>query len=62
MIQTHFWKMEIIINPRTYTNLGSLVVAIKTHTEYGRQMHKGQIHAWNAILGSGIVKKAGQLL
>ncbi len=61
MIQTHFWKMEIIINPRTYTYMGSLVVAVKTHTEYGRHVHKGQIQGWNAILGSGIVKKAGQL-
>jgi hypothetical protein len=60
MIQTHFWKMEIIINPRTYTYMGGLVVAVKTHTEYGRHVRKGQIQAWNAILGSGIVKKAGQ--
>ena len=61
MIQTHFWKMEIIINPRTYTYMGGLVVAVKTHTEYGRHVRKGQIQAWDAILGSGIVKKAGQL-
>jgi len=37
------------------------VIAVKTHTEYGRHVHKGQIQGWNAILGSGIVKKAGQL-
>jgi hypothetical protein len=61
MIQTHFWKMEIIINPRTYTYMGLLVIAVKTHTEYGRHVRKGQIRAWNAILGSAIVKKAGQL-
>jgi hypothetical protein len=61
MIQRHFWKMEIIINPRTYTFMGLLVVAVKTHTEYGRHVRKGQIQAWNAILGSGIVKKAGQV-
>jgi hypothetical protein len=60
MTQTHFWKMEIIINPRTYTYMGLLVVAVKTHTEYGRHVRKGQIQAWNAVLGSGIVKKAGQ--
>ena len=61
MIQTHFWKMEIIINPRTYTYMGLLVVAVKTHTEYGRHVRNRQIQAWNAILNSGIVKKAGQL-
>jgi hypothetical protein len=61
MIQTHLWKMEIIINPRTYTYMGLLVVAVKTHTEYGRHVPKGRIQAWNAILGSGIVKKAGQV-
>jgi hypothetical protein len=60
MIQTHFWKMEIIINPRTYTYMGVLVVAVKTHTEYGRHVRKGQIQAWNAMLGSGVVQKAGQ--
>jgi hypothetical protein len=61
MIQTHFWKMEIIINPRTYTYMGLRVVAVKTHTEYGRHVRKGQIQAWNAVLGSGIVKKVGQV-
>jgi hypothetical protein len=61
MIQTHFWKMEIIIDPRTYTYMGVLVIAVKTHAEYGRHVDKGQIQAWNAILDSGIVKKAGQL-
>jgi len=60
-IQAHFWKMEIIINPRTYTYMGVLVVATKTHTEYGRYVPKGRIQAWNAVLGSAIVKKAGQV-
>jgi hypothetical protein len=60
-IQRHFWKMEIIINPRTYTYMGLLVVAVKTHTEYGNHVRKGSIEGWNAVLGSGIVKKAGQL-
>ena len=61
MIQRRFWKMEIIINPRTYTYMGGLTIAVKAHTEYGRYVHKGSIEGWNAILGSGIVKKAGQL-
>jgi len=60
MIQTNSWKMEIIINPRAYTYMGLLVIATKTHTEYGHLVRKGQIQAWNAILGSAIVQKAGQ--
>jgi hypothetical protein len=61
MIQTHFWKTEIIINPRTYTYMGLMEVAVKTHTEYGRLVHKGQIRTWGATIGSAIVKKAGQV-
>lgn len=61
MIQTHLWKMQVIINPRTYTYMGAKVVAVKTHTEYGRHVPKGRIQVWNAILGSGIVKKPGQV-
>ena len=60
-IQAHFWKMEMIINPRTYTYMGVLVVAAKTHTEYGHLVRKGQIQAWTSVLGSAIVKKAGQV-
>ena len=61
MIQQGFLKMEIIINPRTYTYMGSLWVVDKTLIKYGKHLHKGSIWGWNAILGSGIVKKAGQL-
>ncbi len=61
MIQAHFWKMEIIINPRTYTYMGGLVIATKTHTEYGHFVPKGQVQSWTAVLGSAIVKKAGQV-
>jgi hypothetical protein len=60
-IQPHFWKMEMIINPRTYTYMGLLVVATKTHTDYGHVVRKGQIQGWTAVLGSAIVKKAGQV-
>jgi hypothetical protein len=60
MIQTHLWKVEIILNPRTYTYMGLLVIATKTRTEYGHLVRKGQIQAWNAVLGSAIVQKAGQ--
>ena len=61
MIQAHSWKTEIIINPRTYTYMGLLEIAVKAHTEFGRHVPKGRIRNWDAILGSGIVKKAGQL-
>ena len=61
MIQQGFVKMEIIINPRTYTYMGVLQVIVKTTFKYGQHLHKGTIWAWNAILSSGIVKRAGQL-
>jgi hypothetical protein len=61
IIQTHFWKTEIIINPRTYTYMGLIEVAVRTHSEYGRHVHKGQIRTWVATIGSGIVKKPGQV-
>jgi hypothetical protein len=60
MIQTQLWKTEIIINPRTYTYMGLLEVAIKTHTGYRRHVRKGQIRTWGATISSAIVKKAGQ--
>lgn len=59
-IQNGYLKQEIIINPRTYTYLGSLAVVAKTRTEYGKHLRKGSIQGLNAILGGGIVKKAGQ--
>ena len=66
MIENGFMKEEIIINPRTYLYMGLLWIAVKAHTEHGTNpavvhLHKGSIEGWNAMLGSGIVSRAGQL-
>jgi hypothetical protein len=61
IIQDGFLKQEIIINPRTYTYMGMLWVVVKTHNKYGRHLRKGSIQGWTAILGTGIVQRAGQL-
>jgi hypothetical protein len=66
VIQDGFLKTEIIINARTYAYMGLLWMAVKAHTEYGTSpavlhLHKGSIEGWNAIVGSGIVSRAGQL-
>lgn len=66
IIENGFLKREVIINPRTYAYMGSLWVAVKAHTEHGTspavvRLHKGSVVAWNAILSSGIVRRAGQL-
>jgi hypothetical protein len=66
VIENGFMKEEIIINPRTYVYIGLLWIAVKAHTEHGTNpavvhLHKGSIEGWNAMLGSGIVSRAGQL-
>ena len=61
-----FLKKEIIINPHTYAYMGLLWAAVKAHTEHGTSpavvhLHKGSIVGWNAVLSSGIVRRAGQM-
>jgi hypothetical protein len=46
--------------------MGLLWVAVEARTEYGTRpavfhLRKGSVDGWNAILGSGIVTRAGQL-
>jgi hypothetical protein len=65
IIEEGFLKKVIIINPRRYTYMGSIWIAVKGHTEYGTSpavwhVRKGAIIGWTAILGSGIVSHAGQ--
>ncbi len=55
---------EIIINPRTYVFMGGLAIPVRAHTAYRRLLaHPGtrMIVEAGAILGSGIVSRAGQL-
>jgi hypothetical protein len=60
IIQDGYLKIEIIVNPRAYTYMGTLGIVVKAHTRYGKHLRKGSIQAWNATLSSAIVKHAGQ--
>jgi hypothetical protein len=59
-----YLREEIVINPVTYAYMGDLYVAVRAHTDVGtdgtRQIKKGQILGWSALLRSGIVRSAGQ--
>jgi hypothetical protein len=66
LIESGFLKQEIIVNPRTYAYMGLLWVAVRAKTEYGTsprvvRYHVGTIDSWTAVLGSGVVREAGQL-
>jgi hypothetical protein len=66
LIESGFLKQEIIVNPRTYAFMGLLWVAVRAKTEYGTsprvaRYQVGTIDSWTAVLGSGVVRKAGQL-
>jgi hypothetical protein len=66
LIESGFLKQEIIINPRTYAYMGLLWVAVRAKTGYGTsppfvRYHAGTIDSWTAVLGSGVVRQAGQL-
>ena len=66
LIESGFLKQEIIVNPRTYAFMGLLWVAVRAKTEYGTsprvvRYHVGTIDSWTAVLGSGVVRAAGQL-
>jgi hypothetical protein len=66
LIESGFLKQEIIVNPRTYAYMGLLWVAVRAKTEYGTsprvvRYQVGTINSWTAVLGSGVVREAGQL-
>jgi hypothetical protein len=63
MIQNGYLR-EIIINPRTYVYMGALSIAIRADDSYSTLLdhpRKWRNVHWAAILGSGIVSRAGQL-
>ena len=66
LIESGYLKQEIIVNPRTYAYMGLLWIAVRAKTEYGTSprviyYRPGTIDSWTAVLGSGIVRRAGQL-
>jgi hypothetical protein len=54
-----------VINPRTYAYMGYVDVAVRAHTSTGldgtAHIRRGQVLGWEALLGSGIVQRPGQL-
>jgi hypothetical protein len=64
-VQEGYLKEQIVVNPRTYTYMGYVDVAIRAHASTGldgtAHFHNGQVLGWQAMLASGIVAKPGQL-
>jgi len=60
-----YLKQELVIDPLTYTYMGFKDVAIKDHwataTDGTRFIKKGQVLGWEALLGSAVVPRPGQL-
>jgi hypothetical protein len=58
-------KQELVIDPLTYTYMGFKDVAIKDHWATGTDgtmfIKKGQVLGWEALLGSAVVQRPGQL-
>ena len=65
MVLEGYLKLELVIDPDTYTYMGYEYVAVKDHAMIGtdgtRQVTAGHVMGWGALLGSAIVDKPGQL-
>jgi hypothetical protein len=59
------YKLELVIDPDTYTYMGFKDVAIRDHamtdTAGTRYVKKGHVMGWVALLGQAIVEQPGQL-
>jgi hypothetical protein len=64
-VQDGYLKEQIVINPRTYAYMGYVDIAVKAHTSVAldgtARIRKGQVLGWQALLGSGIVQRPGQV-
>jgi hypothetical protein len=64
-VQEGYLEQQIVINPRTYAYMGYVDVAVRAHTNTGldgtAHFRRGQVLGWEALLGSGIVQRPGQL-
>jgi hypothetical protein len=58
-------KEELVINPTTYSYMGDEWVAVRAHTSVAtdgtRQIGKGQVLGWEALLAEALVQHAGQI-
>jgi hypothetical protein len=64
-VQEGYLEQQIVINPRTYAYMGYVDVAVRAYTSTGldgtAHFRPGQVLGWEALLGSGIVQRPGQL-
>jgi hypothetical protein len=60
-----WYKQEVVINPATYVYMGDEFVAVRAHASVAldgtRQIKKGQVLGWGALLRIAVVQRAGQL-
>jgi hypothetical protein len=65
MVLEGYYKMELVIDPYTYTFMGFKDVAIRDHAMTGtdgtRYVKAGHVMGWAALLGQAIVEEPGQL-
>jgi hypothetical protein len=65
MVLDGWYKHELVINPVTYRYMGDKTVAVRAHadvaTDGTREIRKGQVLGWEALLAAAIVRHAGQL-
>jgi hypothetical protein len=64
-VQEGYLEEQIVVNPRTYAYMGYVDVAVRAHKTTGldgtAHFRRGQVLGWEALLGSGIVQRPGQL-
>jgi hypothetical protein len=65
MVLEGYYKLELVIDPDTYTFMGFKDVATRDHamtaTDGTRNIKKGHVMGWAAMLGQAIVDRPGQL-
>ena len=64
-VQEGYLEKQIVINPGTYAYMGYVDVAVRAHTSTGldgtAHFRRGQVLGWEALIGSGIVQRPGEL-
>jgi hypothetical protein len=65
LVEADWYQQNLVIDPTTYTFMGDKAVAVTAHTFVGtdgtRSVEAGHVLGWEAVLGTAIVEKPGQL-
>jgi hypothetical protein len=65
MVLEGYYKLELVIDPNTYTFMGFKDVAVRDHAMTGtdgtRYVRAGHVMGWAALLGQAVVENPGQL-